>query len=129
MIQGQKEEAIVYYQKSLELNPANSNAVAMLAKMGVEVKQEEIIVEEALLQSYTGAYELAPGFTITVTRDGSRLFAQATGQGQFEIFPNSNTEFYLKAVEAKVIFASDAEGVINMTLLQGGMVMPGKRVK
>ncbi|HQW01204.1 MAG TPA: DUF3471 domain-containing protein [Saprospiraceae bacterium] len=119
----------MYYQKSLELNPANSNAVAMLAKMGVEVKQEEIIVEEALLQSYTGAYELAPGFTITVTRDGSRLFAQATGQGQFEIFPNSNTEFYLKAVEAKVIFASDAEGVINMTLLQGGMVMPGKRVK
>ena len=129
MIQGQKEEAIVNYQKSLELNPANLNAVDMLAKMGVEVKQEEIIVEEGLLQSYTGVYELAPGFTITVTRDGSRLFAQATGQGQFEIFPNSNTEFYLKAVEAKVVFASDAEGVINMTLLQGGMVMPGKRVK
>ncbi len=129
MKNGQQAEAIVNYQKSLELNPANLNAVAMLAKLGVEVKQEEIIVEEGLLQSYTGAYELAPGFIITVTRDGSRLFAQATGQGQFEIFPKSNTEFYLKAVEAKVVFASDAEGVINMTLLQGGMVMPGKRVK
>ena len=129
MKNGQQAEAIVNYQKSLELNPANLNAVAMLAKMGVEVKQEEIIVEEGLLQSYTGAYELAPGFIITVTRDGSRLFAQATGQGQFEIFPNSNTEFYLKAVEAKIVFAKDAEGVINMTLLQGGMVMPGKRVK
>lgn len=129
MIQGQKEEAIMNYQKSLELNPANLNAAAMLAKMGVEVKQEEIIVEEGMLQSYTGVYELAPGFTITVTRDGSRLFAQATGQGQFEIFPKSNTEFYLKAVEAKIVFASDAEGVINMTLLQGGMVMPGRRVK
>lgn len=129
MIKGQKAEAIVNYQKSLELNPANSNAVDMLAKMGVEVKMEEVKVEEALLQAYTGGYELAPGFIITITRDGSRLFAQATGQGQFEIFPTSNTEFYLKAVEAKVVFATDAEGVINMTLYQGGQVMPGKRVK
>lgn len=129
MKNGQQAEAIVNYQKSLELNPANLNAVDMLAKMGVEVSQEEIVVDEALLQSYTGVYELAPGFTITVTRDGSRLFAQATGQGQFEIFPKSTTEFYLKAVEAKVVFASDAEGVINMTLHQGGQVMPGKRVK
>jgi D-alanyl-D-alanine-carboxypeptidase/D-alanyl-D-alanine-endopeptidase len=129
MINGQKAEAIVNYQKSLELNPANSNAVDMLSKMGVDVKVEEVIVDEALLQSYTGVYELAPGFTITVTRDGSRLFAQATGQGQFEIFARSTTEFYLKVVEAKIVFATDAEGVINLTLHQGGQVMPGRRVK
>lgn len=129
MKNGQKAEAIVNYQKSLELNPANSNAVDMLSKMGVDIKVEEVIVDEAMLQSYTGVYELAPGFRITVTRDGSRLFAQATGQGQFEIFPKSTTEFYLKAVEAKIVFTPDAEGVIHMTLYQGGQVMPGRRVK
>jgi tetratricopeptide (TPR) repeat protein len=35
MRDGQKEAAIVNYKKSLELNPANTNAVDMLAKMGV----------------------------------------------------------------------------------------------
>jgi D-alanyl-D-alanine-carboxypeptidase/D-alanyl-D-alanine-endopeptidase len=129
MLNGQKEEAISYYKKSLELNPANANGVAMLAKMGVEYQAKEIKVDEAILQTYTGTYELAPGFNIVVTRDGSRLFAQATGQSQFEIFPKSDNEFYLKAVQASVVFSQNAEGVVNMTLHQGGQAMPGKRVK
>jgi D-alanyl-D-alanine-carboxypeptidase/D-alanyl-D-alanine-endopeptidase len=57
------------------------------------------------------------------------MFAQATGQGVFEIFPLSLTEFYLKAVEARIVFATSGEGVVNMALHQGGQVMPGRRVK
>jgi serine-type D-Ala-D-Ala carboxypeptidase/endopeptidase len=129
MKNGQTAEAIANYQKSLELNPANTNAVDMLAKMGVDARPEEVIVDESLLQSYTGVYELVPGFTIAITRDGSRMFAQATGQGVFEIFPLSQTEFYLKAVEARIVFATSGEGVVNMALHQGGQVMPGRRVK
>ena len=33
---GQREQAIRNYRKSLELNPKNDNAVAMLKKIGVE---------------------------------------------------------------------------------------------
>ncbi len=129
MKNGQTAEAIANYQKSLELNPANTNAVDMLARMGVDAQPEEVIVEESLLQSYTGVYELVPGFTIEITREGSRLFAQATGQGGFEIFPLSPTEFYLKAVAARIVFATSGEGVVNMALHQGGQVMPGRRIK
>ncbi|MDZ4749384.1 MAG: serine hydrolase [Saprospiraceae bacterium] len=128
MKNGQQAEAIVNYKKSLELNPANSNAVDMLAKVGVEYRAEEVKVDETILQSYTGTYELAPGFNIVVTHDGSRLFAQATGQSQFELFATSDNAFYLKVVDARVVFSKNPEGVVSMTLHQGGQVMPGRRI-
>ena len=40
MKEGQKEAAIVNYKKSLELNPNNTNAVEMLAKMGVSAPEK-----------------------------------------------------------------------------------------
>jgi CubicO group peptidase (beta-lactamase class C family) len=128
MKSGRTEEAITNYQKSLELNPGNTNAISMLEKMGVKYEVKEVTVDEAILQTYVGTYELAPGFNIVITRDGQRLFGQATGQSQFELFANSPTEFYLKVVEAKVVFNTNTEGVVSMTLFQGGAVMPGRRL-
>ncbi len=129
MKDGQKEAAIENYKKSLELNPGNTNATDMLAKMGVGEGVKVFPVEESVLDSYVGVYELAPNFTITITRTGSKLFGQATGQGQFELFAKSATEFFLKVVEAQVIFTSKDGKVESMTLFQGGQVLPGKRIK
>jgi CubicO group peptidase (beta-lactamase class C family) len=129
MEDGQTEDAITNYKKSLELNPGNTNAIEMLAKMGVEFESDDIVVGEALLDSYVGTYELVPGFNIVVTRDGSRLFGQATGQPQFEMFPKTESEFYLKVVEAKIIFSKNDSGEAMMTLYQSGQVLPGRKLK
>ena len=40
MTQGDTTQAVANYKKSLELNPNNTNAVEMLAKMGVEWKAQ-----------------------------------------------------------------------------------------
>lgn len=123
--------AIVNYKKSIELNPANQNGIDMLAKMGESVEGliKEIVVAESVLESYVGKYELAPDFIITVTRRGTELFAQATGQPQFRIFPKSDTEFYLKVVKASVTFnISESGEVESLTLHQNGMHIPGKRM-
>lgn len=125
---GNTKDAITYYKKSLELNPGNTNGIEMLAKMGVtyEVKTPEL--DEALLATYDGTYELAPGFNIVITHDGTRLYGQATGQQQFELFPKNASEFYLKVVEARVTFAKNDKGEMGMTLYQNGAVMPGKKI-
>ncbi len=47
----------------------------------------EVKVDPALYDLYAGEYELAPGFVLTVRRDGARLLTQATGQQEFEVFP------------------------------------------
>ena len=90
--------------------------------------QVPVQVPETVLQDYVGEYELAPAFTIVVTREGTRLFGQATGQDRFQMFPRNETEFFLRVVEARVEFQRDAAGkVTGMVLYQGGQTIPGKR--
>ena len=61
-------------------------------------------VSPAVYDAYVGQYELAPGFILTVTREGDRLMTQATGQEKIEIFPLSETEFFPKVVDARIRF-------------------------
>ncbi|HYN03395.1 MAG TPA: serine hydrolase [Vicinamibacteria bacterium] len=87
-------------------------------------------VDPALYDAYVGDYELAPGFVLTVSREGDRLMTQATGQEKFEIFPSSETEFFLKVVDAQITFVRGPEGKVDQLVLhQGGRDMPAKRRK
>jgi CubicO group peptidase (beta-lactamase class C family) len=131
MTQGNKEEAIVNYKKSVEMNPNNQNGIDFLKKLGVDVSEfeKEVVVADEILQSYIGKYELAPTFILTVTKEGNQLKAQATGQPVFDVFPKSNTEFYLKVVEAQLTFNKNEAGdVESVTLFQGGREMIGKKI-
>ncbi len=96
----------------------------------VPTERREVKIGSALLDAYAGVYELAPGFQLTVSRDGDRLFAQATGQEKAEIFPESDTKFFLKVVDAQLVFVPGQNGQAeSLVLHQGGREVPGKRVK
>jgi CubicO group peptidase (beta-lactamase class C family)/uncharacterized protein YneR len=123
MVAGDTAQAVANYQTSLELNPANENARRMLRAMGAEVGEEAETVELApeVLERYAGTYQLQPGFTIEVTREGDRLFGQATGQPRFEMFAQSEDRFFLKAVDAQVEFHDYEDGRADtFTLFQNG---------
>lgn len=131
MKKGDKDLAISNYKKSVELNPGNQNALDKLKELGVSTKDliKEIIIDTKVLDKYLGKYELAPGFIISVSREDNQLKAQATGQGEFLLFPTSETEFYLKVVEARVIFTQNEKGTTeSLTLFQGGQEIVGKRI-
>lgn len=132
MEQGKNDLAIVNYKKSIELNPASQHGIDMLKKLGVETEGmvKDAVVPNAVLETYVGNYELKPGFILAVTKEGSQLKAQATGQPAFEIFPKSETEFYVKVVSAQITFNKNTAGnVESLTLFQGGQEMVGKRIQ
>jgi CubicO group peptidase (beta-lactamase class C family) len=90
--------------------------------------RQAIQLDPAVYDAYAGEYELAPGFTLAVTREGDRIFAQATGQPKLEIFPESETQFFLKEVDAQLEFVRGEGGkVTGVVLHQGGRDVPGKR--
>jgi serine-type D-Ala-D-Ala carboxypeptidase/endopeptidase len=92
-------------------------------------EHKEISVDPKILEGYVGQYQLAPNFTITITRDGHQLFAEATGQPKFQIFPERERDFFLKVVDAQITFETDATGrATSLTLHQNGANMPGKRI-
>lgn len=89
-----------------------------------------IAVDPAIYDAYVGEYELAPGFMLTVTREGSQLMTQATGQAKVEVFPSSPTDFFLKIVDAQISFKKDASGAVtHLVLFQGGREVPAKKIK
>lgn len=53
--------------------------------------------------------------------DGGRLMTQATDQDKFEIFPETETFFFVKDFDAQLTFQRDVHGEVNgVTLHQGG---------
>ena len=119
---GQIELAVQNYEKSLELNAGNENGRRALREMGVDVEAAEALsLPVELLEQYVGDYEIQPWFVLSVTRDGTRLFTQATGQPRFEIFAQSETRFYVKEFAAQLEFNREGDGPAeSITLYQGG---------
>jgi len=128
MTHNDKELSIANYKKSLELDPNNPNAKSRLAALTGE--QKEVKVDPKIYDSYVGEYQLAPTFTVTITSENGKLMAQATGQSKFELFPTSETDFYLKVAPATVTFVKDAQGnVTELILTQNGRKGHGKKIR
>jgi CubicO group peptidase (beta-lactamase class C family) len=92
-------------------------------------QRQEVKVDAAVIEKYTGRYQLAPNFIITVTREGDQLYAQATNQPRFEIFAESPREFFLKVVDAQLTFVVDDTGrATSIVLHQNGNNTPGTQI-
>jgi len=84
-----------------------------------------IRVPPETLDQYVGNYELLPNFTLHVTREGDRLWVQATNQPRFGIYAQTATEFYYRAVDARITFVRDNDGRVNKLILhQHGLDLP-----
>jgi CubicO group peptidase (beta-lactamase class C family) len=92
--------------------------------------RKEVAIDPKGYDRLTGDYELAPEFIITILRRGDKLISQATGQSEVELFPESETRFFLKVVDAQVNFVLDPEGrVTGLVLHQGGQDLPAKKIR
>lgn len=88
-----------------------------------------ISIPEETLKAYAGNYEIQPGFNLAITTSDGKLFGQATGQEQLELVPQSQSEFIVQAVQAKISFNREGNGVAeSLTLVQGGQNIPAKRL-
>ncbi len=86
-------------------------------------------VDPALYDAYVGRYQLAENLVFTVTRQGDRLFVQLTGQPRFEVFPESETKFFLRVVDAQITFGRADDGSVDhLVLHQNGVDQQAGRI-
>jgi serine-type D-Ala-D-Ala carboxypeptidase/endopeptidase len=90
---------------------------------------KEVSVDPAILDRYVGLYELAPNFVLAITREGSQLFSQATGQRVIELFAESETKFFPKVIDAHITFQPGPEGRATGLILHQGVDHPAKRIE
>jgi len=101
-----------------------------LVKYAPPSARKAIKLDPKIFDAYVGQYELVPNFIITITRDGDRFYAEATGQGKAELFAASETDFFLTLVDAQLTFVKDAQGqVVRLILHQSGRDTPAQKIK
>lgn len=132
------EEGVVSYQfatnddGSKQVVMSNNGNESKGKSVNKEMPKEKVSITltPEVLKQYNGKYELAPTFHIVITAKGNQLFAQATGQPEFELFAESETTFFLKVVPASIDFSRDDNGkVTSLVLHQGGQDMEGKKIE
>jgi CubicO group peptidase (beta-lactamase class C family) len=90
--------------------------------------KQAVKVDPAVLAAYIGSYEVMPGFSLVMTVENGHLFTQPTGQSKLELFPESETRFFLKEVDAQIDFEKAPDGAVTgLVLHQGGRDLPGKK--
>ncbi|MBF5042215.1 serine hydrolase [Aggregicoccus sp. 17bor-14] len=125
---GNKELALKNYQRSLELDPKNSNAKSVIERLQ---RPESAKKSKYPLEAYVGSYALAPNFALKVTVEQGQLTAQGTGQPKFPLAADGDTAFAAVGVPARLVFAVDeaAHKATSLVLQQGGREMPAKRTE
>ena len=89
-----------------------------------------LVLPAAVFDAYVGQYQLAPNFVITISREGERYLAQASGQPQFGLIAVSETEFDALGVAARIQFEKQADGSVKQLILhQHGQHLPALRLR
>ncbi len=93
------------------------------------VVRKTIKLAPDVLKQYEGTYALSLLFAITITAEDGKLMAQATGQDKFRIFPESETKFFYKIVDAEIDFEKGKDGKVEKLILhQNGKNLPGLKL-
>ena len=95
------------------------------------VTRTAIAADPAKLDRYTGSYEPGPGLLMVISRKGNALAALVgSGQREFDLFAESESTWFAKAVDIELVFTFDATGKANgFTLNQGGRSRPVKKLE
>ena len=108
----------------------NRNDISKGKETKAPAERKSIAVDQAILDSYSGTYEANPGFVITVTTKGGRIFTQPEGQPSVEIFAETPEIFFPKEFPGTITFIKDEQGNIkSLTLERGGRKMEAVKVK
>jgi len=103
--------------------------------------RERVIVkvDPAIYDSYVGEYEIAPGFILFVSREGDKLFSRAmpvptppsaTNQPKSEMFPESETTFFVKDADAQFTFVRNDKGqVVQVNIQRTTRLFEARKIK
>ena len=122
----QKDLALANYKKAVALDPTNANALLSVKRLeGRETK-----IDASGFEAYVGEYQVTPNLTLTITKEGDKLFGQLSGQGRLAIEAVSETQFTIPEVKANISFEKDAAGkVVGLTLTQGSRTVKAPKIK
>lgn len=91
-----------------------------VAADAAKTQRGAVAVEPAALQPLPGRYALNPQFRVDVRLRDGRLFAQASGQGEFELFALDARRWFARVTALEIHFEGESGTPPAFVLHQGG---------
>ena len=83
-----------------------------------------------MFDTYVGKYDFGNDRQYVVTREGNRFFGQGAKNPKRELFPASETSFFIPEVESQVTFVKDGKGeVVELIYDQNENARHCKRIR
>lgn len=103
-------------------------ALALGEQVKLPGERKEVAVDPAVLSRYVGGYALGPGMLIAL--EGGQLTSKLGTQSAVPIYPESETLFFAKMVDAQIEFPPTDAGAkaTELTLHQNGRSQKAKRL-
>ena len=99
-------------QQILDQVAANNLAGALAEEARV------ILIDPKIYDAYVGRYEITPTWRVFITKEDNRLMCVSGRLPKFELYPENETTFSPKVIDARVTFVKDAAGTVNQILMQ-----------
>lgn len=90
--------------------------------------REKISVDPKVSRAYVGTYKISPDQVFEVKQEADQLTIQGNDQALFEIFPETETEYFLEDLDAQIQFCFKGKKVTHFLLKQGGSVSAAKKI-
>jgi D-alanyl-D-alanine-carboxypeptidase/D-alanyl-D-alanine-endopeptidase len=102
-----------------------------LASAPAPVRQRTAIAADpGVLARYVGQYRLAPGVVFDIALAGDTLTAQLGSQGRLRVWPESDSTFFYREVDAQITFLRDSNrAVTGLILHQNGRNQTAMKIR
>jgi CubicO group peptidase (beta-lactamase class C family) len=137
------------YRSFIGFDPAKRTGVVLLTNSAIDVDdigfhlldrrlplakppvaRHEVAVDPKMLARYVGDYQIAPGLALTVALESESLTIQATDKPKVRLHAESETDFFIRAVDNQVSFVTDETGQVSgLVLRQPGRDIDAPKVK
>lgn len=114
-----------------EVDALAESIIQLVGGMTIKPREfaEKVEVAKAVVSRLGGNYQLAPGLVVTVRPEDDRLFVQLTGQLEIGVYPESETKWKYRVVDAQLTFELPENGPATaVTLHQNGRDMRSPRI-
>jgi Domain of unknown function (DUF3471) len=112
---------------SYEIESAANTAIRNWLEERRASAHHDIKVDSKIYERYVGKYQVGSNAPFDILVQNSKLVRQ--GRSTFELFPESETLFFSKAVDAQFMFIKDEKGQAWVKIRQGESEVSARKIQ
>ena len=89
--------------------------------------KQVVNISNQILERYVGTYKFESGTVINLRRIGNEFIGEIDGNGEFKIYPESETDFFLRNMDIQIEFESNSHKAKQLSFIQNGEKHIAKR--